>query len=159
MYAEIVHQGKLLGRSYNLADTVELAFTTDQIEAVRKMVKTVGRVMVKEAIADAVERNHNEAARGAGALCFDRPAGTAGYPAVGNAAAVAPGGARPLPSGPGQFRRRAENLQRGHRADNSRRQAHHAAAKYVRILLPGYRPHAERCKESSKGPLTRTWYE
>ena len=61
MYAEIVHQGKLLGRSHNLADTVELAFTTDQIEAVRKMVKTVGRIMVKEAIADAVERNQNEA--------------------------------------------------------------------------------------------------
>ena len=60
MYAEIVHQGKLLGRSYNLADTVELAFTTDQIEAVRKMVKTVGRIMVKEAIADAVERNQND---------------------------------------------------------------------------------------------------
>ena len=60
MYAEIVHQGKVLGRSYNLADTVELAFTTDQIEAVRKMIKTVGRVMVKEAIADSIERNNNE---------------------------------------------------------------------------------------------------
>lgn len=61
MYAEIYHQGKLLGRSYNLADTVELAFTTEQIEAVRKAVKTVGRVVLKEAIAESVERNSNEA--------------------------------------------------------------------------------------------------
>ena len=60
MYVEIAHQGKVLGRSYNLADTVELAYTTDQIEAVRKMIKTVGRVMVKEAIADSIESNDNE---------------------------------------------------------------------------------------------------
>ena len=60
MYAEIYCKGELLGRSYNLADTVELAFTTDQIEAVRKMIKTVGRVIVKEAIADSLESNNNE---------------------------------------------------------------------------------------------------
>ena len=58
---KLSYQGELLGRSYNLADAVELAFTTDQIEAVRKMVKTVGRMVVKEAIADPVERNQNDA--------------------------------------------------------------------------------------------------
>lgn len=60
MYAEIYCKGERLGRSYNLADTVELAFTTDQIEAVRKMIKTVGRVVVKEAIASSIEANNNE---------------------------------------------------------------------------------------------------
>jgi tetratricopeptide (TPR) repeat protein len=60
MYAEIYCKGERLGRSYNLADTVDLAYTTDQIEAVRKMIKTVGRVMVKEAIADSIEANNNE---------------------------------------------------------------------------------------------------
>jgi len=60
MYAEIYCKGELLGRSYNLADTVDLAYTTDQIEAVRKMIKTVGRVMVKEAIASSLEANDNE---------------------------------------------------------------------------------------------------
>jgi uncharacterized protein len=60
MYAEIYYRGERLGRSYNLADTVELAYTTDQIEAVRKMVKTVGRVVVKEAVAESLEANNNE---------------------------------------------------------------------------------------------------
>ncbi len=60
MYAEIYHKGKLLGRSYNLADTVEMAFTTEQIEAVRKAVKTVGRVVLKEVIAASVEQSTNE---------------------------------------------------------------------------------------------------
>ena len=60
MYAEIHRNGQYLGRSYNLADTVELAYTTDQIEAVRKMIKTVGRVVVKEAIASSLEANDNE---------------------------------------------------------------------------------------------------
>jgi len=59
MYATILSNGKVLGRSYNLSDTVELAFTTEQIEAVRKMAKTVGRVIVKEAIADSIEENGN----------------------------------------------------------------------------------------------------
>jgi hypothetical protein len=59
MYAEIYYQGVFLGRSYNLADTVDLAYTTDQIEAVRKMIKTVGRVMVKEAIATSLEANED----------------------------------------------------------------------------------------------------
>ena len=60
MYAEIYCKGKRLGRSYNLADTVDLAYTTDRIEAVRKMIKTVGRVAVKEAIAQSLEANNNE---------------------------------------------------------------------------------------------------
>ena len=60
MYAEIYHNDKLLGRSYNLADTVEMAFTTEQIEAVRKAVKTVGRVVLKEVIAESVEHSTNE---------------------------------------------------------------------------------------------------
>ena len=60
MYAEIYCKGERLGRSYNLADTVDLAYTTDQIEAVRKMIKTVGRVMVKEAIASSLEANDNQ---------------------------------------------------------------------------------------------------
>ena len=60
MYAEIHCKGQCLGRSYNLADTVDLAYTTDQIEAVRKMIKTVGRVVVKEAIASSLEANDNE---------------------------------------------------------------------------------------------------
>ena len=60
MYAEIYCKGERLGRSYNLADTVDLAFATDQIEAVRKMIKTVGRVAVKEAIASSIEANDNE---------------------------------------------------------------------------------------------------
>lgn len=60
MYAEIHYNGALLGRSYNLADTVDLAYTTDQIEAVRKMIKTVGRIMVKEAIADSLEASDNQ---------------------------------------------------------------------------------------------------
>jgi len=48
MYAEIYHRGTA-GRSYNLADTASLAFTTDQVEAARKVAKTVSRVVLKEA--------------------------------------------------------------------------------------------------------------
>lgn len=64
MYAEIVHEGKVLGRSYNLADTAELAFTTAQMEAVRKAAKTVSRVVLKEAIAGAVAHQTNNEALG-----------------------------------------------------------------------------------------------
>lgn len=55
-YAEIVSQGRVLGRSYNLADTVDLAFTTEQILAARKAVKTVARIAAKEVIAHQVEQ-------------------------------------------------------------------------------------------------------
>lgn len=57
-YAEIVADGKVLGRSYNLADTLDLAFTTEQKEAARKMVKTVARVAVKESIAYQIEQDN-----------------------------------------------------------------------------------------------------
>lgn len=64
MYADILQDGKLLGRSHNLADTAELAFTTAQLEAVRKATKTVARVVLKEAIASAVEKQTDNAALG-----------------------------------------------------------------------------------------------
>lgn len=64
MYAEIQHKGQVLGRSYNLADTFELAFTTAQMEAARKVAKTVGRVILKEVIAGAVENQTDSAAAG-----------------------------------------------------------------------------------------------
>lgn len=64
MYAEIVQGGKILGRSFNLADTAELAFTTAQKEAARKAAKTVTRVALKEALASAVERQTDNAALG-----------------------------------------------------------------------------------------------
>jgi hypothetical protein len=57
-YAEIVVNGQVLGRSYNLADTLDLAFTTEQKEAARKMVKTVARVAVKESIAYQIEQDN-----------------------------------------------------------------------------------------------------
>ncbi len=57
MYAELYCKGQYLGRSYNLADTVELAFTSEQIDAARKVAKTVGRVVLKEVIAEQVDRN------------------------------------------------------------------------------------------------------
>lgn len=64
LYAEIVHNGQVLGRSYNLADTMELSFTTTQIEAARKVAKTVGRVILKEVVAGAVEQQTDSAALG-----------------------------------------------------------------------------------------------
>jgi hypothetical protein len=60
-YAEIYHGGTYLGRSHNLSDTADLAFTTAQIEEARKVAKSVARVVVKEAIAESVEHYHNEA--------------------------------------------------------------------------------------------------
>ena len=56
-YAEIHADGKLLGRSYILTDTMDLAFETEKLEALQKTAKTVGRVILKEAIAEAVEHN------------------------------------------------------------------------------------------------------
>jgi len=57
VYGEIFCRGQYLGRGYTLADTADLAFTSDQADAVRKAVKTVARVAIKEEIADAVEKN------------------------------------------------------------------------------------------------------
>ncbi len=56
-YAEIVADGRLLGRSYALSDTMDLAFTTEQKEIARRMVKTVARVAIKESIAKQLEQN------------------------------------------------------------------------------------------------------
>lgn len=60
VYAEIQVGGRALGRSYSLTDTTELAFTTDQIEAVRKAAKAAGRVMLKEGVAISLEQSGNE---------------------------------------------------------------------------------------------------
>lgn len=50
-----------LGRSYNLADTVELTFLTEKLRALQQTAKTVGRIILKEAIAEAVEHEtHSE---------------------------------------------------------------------------------------------------
>jgi hypothetical protein len=57
-YAEIYAGGKMLGRSYILADTVDLAFTTEQKEAIRKMVKTAARIAAKETISYQIEQNN-----------------------------------------------------------------------------------------------------
>lgn len=55
-YATLSCNGQELGRSFNLSDTVELAFTTDQLEALRKAAKSVSRVVLKEVIAGQVEQ-------------------------------------------------------------------------------------------------------
>jgi len=57
-YAEIVAEGRVLGRSYPLADTLDLAFSTSQKDAARKMVKTVTRIAVKESIAYQIEKDN-----------------------------------------------------------------------------------------------------
>lgn len=56
-YAEIWLRDRCLGRSYNLTDTVDLAFTTQQIEALRTAMKTVSRVAAKESVAVVLEQN------------------------------------------------------------------------------------------------------
>lgn len=60
-YAEIYAGDQLLGRSYNLSDTVELTFLTEKLRALQQTAKTVGRIILKEAIAEAVEHEtHSE---------------------------------------------------------------------------------------------------
>lgn len=59
-YADIFIDGNLAGRSYELADTVDLAFTTQQKDALKETAKTVTRVAMKEAIAISIDQN-NEA--------------------------------------------------------------------------------------------------
>lgn len=57
-YAEFYAGDRLLGRSYALSDTMDLAFTTEQKEMARKMVKTVARVAAKETIAYQIEQDN-----------------------------------------------------------------------------------------------------
>ncbi len=59
-YAELYHQGKYIGRSYALTDTLDLAYTTEEREAARKALKTVTRVAMKESVAIALEHNDQE---------------------------------------------------------------------------------------------------
>lgn len=61
-YAEIYAGDQLLGRSYNLADTVELTFLTEKLRALQQAAKTAGRIILKEVIADSVaDSTDNEA--------------------------------------------------------------------------------------------------
>jgi hypothetical protein len=60
-YAEISVNGACVGRSYVLADTRELALTSEQIAAVGKSAKTIARVVLKEVAAEAVAARNNEA--------------------------------------------------------------------------------------------------
>jgi len=55
-FAEIVIDGVNAGRSYALADTVDLAFTTKQKDAIRDMAKTVSRIAMKEVAARSIEK-------------------------------------------------------------------------------------------------------
>lgn len=57
-YAEFFHEGRRLGRSYTLNTTAELAARTEQRIAVIKAAKTVGRIVIKESIANAVADNN-----------------------------------------------------------------------------------------------------
>ncbi len=62
--AEIYCDGRLLGHSQNLADTANLAYATEQIDALRKALKTAARVAIKEGIAQAVEAGTNNSGWG-----------------------------------------------------------------------------------------------
>lgn len=59
LYAEIHADGKYLGRSFLLSDTAQLKAETDRIRALRDAAKTVGRIVLKEGIAIAVESKNN----------------------------------------------------------------------------------------------------
>ncbi|MCX6997895.1 MAG: hypothetical protein NTV49_12605, partial [Kiritimatiellaeota bacterium] len=59
-YAEIHNGGRLLGRSYVLTDTAELARLTAQKEALRKAAKDATRVAIKEVVSHQIEQQ-NEA--------------------------------------------------------------------------------------------------
>lgn len=60
VYGEIVCNGRRLGRSWVLADTVALAQATEQVEAARLAVKTLSRIAIKEGIAEALEANDHD---------------------------------------------------------------------------------------------------
>ncbi|NCC50729.1 MAG: hypothetical protein EOM20_05875 [Spartobacteria bacterium] len=55
LYAEIYHNGQLLGRSYDLTDTASLAFATMEKLALIKAAKTASRVAIKEGIAQGLD--------------------------------------------------------------------------------------------------------
>lgn len=57
-YAEIIHDGQLLGRSYTLNTTGNLAAQTERRLAAIKAAKTVTRIVIKDSIADAVADNN-----------------------------------------------------------------------------------------------------
>jgi len=57
-YAEIVHDGKSLGRSYTLNSTGNLAARTEARIAAIKAAKTVARIVIKDSIANAVAENN-----------------------------------------------------------------------------------------------------
>jgi hypothetical protein len=57
-YAEIWHQGRLLGRSHILADVGELARLTAQKQALQKTLKTGTRVVAKEVVAHQVAQQN-----------------------------------------------------------------------------------------------------
>jgi hypothetical protein len=64
-FAEIRIGGTVVGRSYPLADTVRLAQTTDQVEALRKAAKTATRVVLKKTVSETVGHSANNEALGA----------------------------------------------------------------------------------------------
>lgn len=57
-YAEIIHDGRILGRSYTLNTTGSLAARTEQRLAAIKAAKTVTRIVIKDSVADAVADNN-----------------------------------------------------------------------------------------------------
>ena len=57
-HAEIVIDGVVAGRSHALTDTVNLAFTTKQKDAIRDMAKTVSRIAIKEATAYQLDKEN-----------------------------------------------------------------------------------------------------
>lgn len=57
-YAEIIHDGRTLGRSYTLNTTGNLAAQTAQRLAAIKTAKAVTRIVIKDSIADAVADNN-----------------------------------------------------------------------------------------------------
>lgn len=57
-YAEIIHNGKILGRSYTLNTTGNLAARTERRLAAIKVAKTVTRIVIKDSIANAVADNN-----------------------------------------------------------------------------------------------------
>lgn len=59
LHGEIVIRGDSAGRSFTLSDTTDLAFTTEQKEAARRMVKTAARIAIKESIAHSLDKDND----------------------------------------------------------------------------------------------------
>lgn len=55
VYAEIRHEGNILGRSHVLTDTVSMSHESDKVEAGRESIKTLTRVAIKEGIAQTLD--------------------------------------------------------------------------------------------------------